>query len=168
MPTLRASRLALFTFALSCISCSHKANDVFISLSPNRRMRFVVESSTRYPSFEDVMRFVVRGAATKTVYEWRRKDVHPCFVDAGWSADSRYVIVIFRDCYHEPARQLAFDALSGQALDPKPLVALLAGRIRKDYKLSESTDPILWAQQNDAAFRFTARRGDSLAPVYAE
>ena len=102
---------------------------------------------------------VSRKDVYSTLWSITFADMSPCFAIAAWANDSRNVVILYRDCLHEPAVLIGFKFVNAKPTNPGPLLPELARTIRRNYVVpAESGDPIAWASgTTDAARQFQER-----------
>ena len=161
--------VALGLITLALVSCSAERSILLQVTSPDGLGKLQLTTSTWFG--KPVARAEVSDAAgTRVLKSWRSSDMYPCFGAAAWSKDSRFVIVLFRNCWHG-TEVVAFDAHDGRETDAAVLRVVLAERIRADFGLSAKlSDPVAWASDTEQArieFARVSGRTHSLQLVQA-
>ena len=80
-----------------------------------------------------------RGGTT-VVKRWEASEIYPCFVSAAWSADSRSVVALYRDCWHG-SEIVAFDVTRGKTVSADQMKEKLAQQIDESVKEMEKQSP---------------------------
>jgi len=144
----------VLVLTLFSAACSEKPS-FFSSTSPDGRWRISALNFSYAWSLDGLLLIELAGPqGTKLIYRGRG-DFMPCFADANWTADSRTVAVVVRNCF-AGIELVAFDTRTQSLVDVEAYKDPLRVAIVQNHgPLSPpNMDPLEWALSDDATYRF--------------
>jgi hypothetical protein len=155
---MRSLLRALVVVVLSLLSSScSKSTEFFLLTSPDGQWRISALSHTW--SLDGLLRIELTGPrGTKSIHKGRG-DFLACFADAHWTADSRTVAVVVRNCF-AGIELVAFDTRTQSLVDVEAFKDPLRLAIVQHHGPLHppNMDPLAWVLSDDAEDRFRNHR----------